>query len=271
MGNDYGLRQYTPRRHKKMEPLSGGKLALVVIGVIVIILFVSIKVINKFNGTKEKVMTLAHTEYYFPSETTDLYAAKRLMNAMSTAQKYKCPTTELVTAYNIIDTPNPTVGKKTAMYELTTLGYLNQEGDLVDEAQATTSNGCKFVELYNFPQVTGTMYYPIVAPFAFEFVNANTTDDGSEIIIQTTDGSAKIIFKDVLCWFCGMDGATPTYEDLANHKSHGNVVGNSENSSIKTGSEGCIIGFGGMDTKIEFYMKDNTGTLTQTSWSKFYN
>lgn len=271
MDNGYGLKQFTPRRRnrKSVEPLSGEKMALVIVGLIIVALFLGTKFITKFNGTQDKAVTLAYSEYYYPSETTDLYAARRLMNAMTEAQKFKCPNTSLRMAYNLINVNSSTQSKVSVAYELTTKGYLKAVDDVTNNANSATSGTMKMTDLYYFPEPASDMYYPLIAPFNFNFRTANT--DGSTITIESEDKTMVITFDNVLCWFCGMKGTNVNYEDLVNHRSHGDVVGDSANSSVTSGSAGCIVGFGGQNTTVRFECLNSEGVMSSASWDTLCN
>ena len=257
MDNGLGLKKFDGlKRSRRMEPLKGGKAALAALGILVILVFLGVSAVNKWNGNTEKTVTLDYTACYYPSEKADLYSAKKLMLALQKSQNSSCPRTTLGIANDTMSITEglSETGRDLLSIHLTTKSFISkdirEENNPVNKNVYNTSDSVKLAELYSVDNVD---YFPIIAPFSFDFLNANTSDDGKTIAIRSSNGKVKIVFKNVVGWFCATDKSSPSKADIESHISHGTVVGASPNSNVQSGSMGALIGFADEETTVEFY------------------
>ena len=227
------------KRRKAPVKLGGAKAALFTIGLIIVGIYMLRVSTNKWSGKTEDSINLDIYECYRPSKEADLSNAKRLVEAMKKEQASECPKTFLSTPVGVVN-----YGSEFTRHFVTG-NVLDGEAKII----GNTSNANPVVGTggtYDMKEAYHNCY-PLIAPFDFTFLNANT--DGNTIIIASKDNSYRVTYENVLGWFCA--SAILDADAVSNHTSHGTVVGQSPNSYVQNGYAGNLVGFGNQKTTIK--------------------
>lgn len=141
---------------------------------------------------------------------------------------------------------------------------------LIDEV-GTTMGGCTSL---NVAPSSGD-YIEIIAPFGYTFDCSNIDEERTTISIVSSNRQLKLVFDDVVNWFCaGPYGTQSVYmnagedivcpwEEHGDH--HSTIIGHSKNADISGGSAGDLIGYATDSTKMTLYVVEN-GTWVAKSW-----
>lgn len=134
-------------------------------------------------------------------------------------------------------------------------------------AEGTISDFCESPT----PSINDT-YYEIIAPFSYYFDCQNTDTTSNSIVLVNRAKSCKVVIENPANWFCAGVYGTETVYGTGNtdnctweeHSSHHQTIIGKKSEKKSGGSGGELIGYGGPDTKITFYIISN-GTWTPKS------
>ena len=291
------LKKYTGRRRTNPVKLQSSKAAIAGLGIVVTCIFLARSFIYEHSGKEDKSVTLAYSDYYQPSNSESNQDVMKLVEALNKMNNLTCPTTRLRAAAKTL-VLNDVSGtdrawSSPAQYFITSSLYVNAEDvndpkspgtaipwwkylanveiptddTKVEEVNEywkgwTRSGNVAFYNLFkgNTTAMDDTGYVPIVAPFSFKFVTANT--DGNDIVIISKGGDTKlkIEFRNVLAWFCAAPSeGNVLYSKLEEHTAHGTPLGEGEESYVQEGFAGALIGFADEETTVHAYYHDGYG------------
>lgn len=120
--------------------------------------------------------------------------------------------------------------------------------DTVLEDVDLSGSGFNYLD-FAIPNYAG--YFEIIAPFNFTFANINTSDDYS-IVIYNVGQTVKFTFQDCANWFCAGNSFVDDWAEhgVSDSNPHYSIIGNSNNSKVKSGNAGDVIGYGDAATSL---------------------
>ena len=261
MNNLGSMKTYSGASSKRlMEPLTGFKGVLAGIGIFIIILFIGVNVYDTYAGNKHIVdeVDLTSEIMYKPSPYTQVDVTERLKAAYQKTLSSACPCAIQPKAQSM-NINNATWG---GHQYYTAICEMVSEDSIVEGSSRyryATSTDKYLSEYYN---IKDDECYILVAPARYRFINANT-DSSNKIVIEferssNSDPRYRLTFYNVAAWFCA-GTMSEGKSAILSHRSHGTVVGNSQNSFVTSGAAGDVLGYGNNMTYYEFLVSEDNG------------
>ena len=247
--------------------------------------FIILCIVYVFNSASSSKLNQTYQldSFYVPKDQAynNDNAANLIYQEMIGSRSMTCPKTELDRASAVLPNSIPS-GSERSTYGVVCLpvnGYVTGTTSAITKTEDLDSisgiNSVGPVTLSSLGATASSTYYELIAPFSFEYGNKNVdvSEDGlDEIILVSSTGNCRIIFKGIQNWFCaGVIGTVTqsgsgTYQNEQPWSSHDtchlSVIGKSSNALLKKGGAGYIVGYGTTNTTIEVQKLTEDGYVT---------